>query len=47
MSVPTPAMHAVEPVRQGFSDEDTDEDEVCSDPFEEGCPDESQRRRGI
>jgi hypothetical protein len=38
MTVPTPETDVVAIEQQGFSDEDADdEDEVCSDPFDEGC----------
>lgn len=38
MTVEAPATHPADPVPQGFSDDGVDEDdEVCSDPFEEGC----------
>lgn len=38
MTVPTPAADTVEPVQHGFPDDSGDGDnEVCSDPFEEGC----------
>lgn len=38
MTVPAPAAGIAAPVPQGFSDNGLDEDdEVCSDPFDEGC----------
>ena len=38
MTVPTPRVDALDLVRLVFSDEDTDDDDdVCSDPFDEGC----------
>lgn len=37
MTVPAPTTNTEPSAPQRFSDTGVDDDEVCSDPFEEGC----------